>query len=123
VPPIPEIKTGDTVATDTNNATSTQQKSNLQLDEFGKEVLKKYEKEIAAYQRELPRLLTEGEEGRYALIKGDEILSVWDTDGDAIQAGIAKFGLEPICVKKIKARDSKPLDLLLNLKKDSSCPS
>src|SRR5262245_29626003 len=50
--------------------------------------------EINAYLRELPRLLAEGEEGRYALIQGDTILSLWDTYGDARQAGYERFGID-----------------------------
>jgi hypothetical protein len=48
--------------------------------------------EIRTYLRELPRLLEEGHEGKYALIKGEEVLSVWDTFDDAYQAGRQQFG-------------------------------
>jgi len=76
------------------------------------EAMKLFEREIATYRRELPRLLQEGEAGRYALIKGD-ILSVWDTWGDANQAGLEKFGLDtPICVQKIDPRDPERFALL-----------
>jgi hypothetical protein len=50
--------------------------------------------EIRTYLRELPRLLAEGEEGRHALIKGEEVLSVWDTFEDAYQAGCQRFGFD-----------------------------
>jgi hypothetical protein len=53
----------------------------------------------------LPRLLAEGHSGRYALLKGDEVLSVWDTQRDVLQAGYERFGLEPFTVKKIDPRD------------------
>lgn len=65
-----------------------------------------FQEEIATYRRELPRLLQEGQAGRCALIKGNEILSIWDTWGDANQAGYDRFGLdEPFCVQKIDPRD------------------
>ncbi len=67
--------------------------------------IKMYREEIITYVRELPRLLEEGHAGRHALIKGDKVLSIWDTSADAAQAGRDLFGLEPICVKKIDARD------------------
>jgi hypothetical protein len=70
------------------------------------------EREIETYQRELPRLLQEGEGGRWALIKGDEVVDVWDTQRDAIQAGRARFGLEPTLVKHIDPRDSERFDKL-----------
>src|SRR5437899_336417 len=71
----------------------------------GLAALKRCEREIATYRRELPRLLEEGEEERYALIKAEELLSVWDTQRDAIQAGCEKFGLEFFYVKKVDSRD------------------
>jgi hypothetical protein len=93
-----------------------------QITPSGREALKLYEREIAAYLRELPRLLAEGHGGKHALVKGDEIVSVWDTQGDAIQAGRERFGLEPIFVKAIDARDPERF-ALLHAHKDSSCPS
>lgn len=45
-----------------------------------------------AYLRELPRLLKAGEAGRVALIHGGRLVSVWDTPGDALQAGHDRFG-------------------------------
>ncbi len=92
----------------------------------GLEGLKLYEREIATYLRELPRLLDEGHAGRHALIKGDEILSIWDTQGDAIQAGRERFGMDPIYVKTIDPRDPQrfaSLDAYLKAQKDASCPS
>ena len=39
--------------------------------------------EIATYRRELPRLLAEGYAQRFVLIKGDQVVGVWDTSDDA----------------------------------------
>lgn len=71
----------------------------------GEAGLKLYEKEIATYLRELPRLLKEGHAGRIALIRGNEILNIWDNQADAIQDGRQRFGLDPIFVKAIDPRD------------------
>lgn len=79
----------------------------------GREALKIYAQEIATYRRELPRLLQEGEAGRYALIKGDEVLSVWDTQRDVLQAGRERFGLAPIFVQEINPRDIERFALLV----------
>jgi hypothetical protein len=99
----------------------------IHITPSGWKALRLYEKEIATYRRELPRLLAEGYAGEYALVKGDEILSVWETQGDAIRAGSERFGLEPIFVKKIDPRDPDRyalLDAYLEAqKKGSSCPS
>ena len=72
--------------------------------------LKPLEQEISTYYRVLPRLIEEEQEGRYALIRGDELLSVWDTLGDALQAGHEKFGLEPFMTQRIRATDRKALE-------------
>ena len=50
-------------------------------------------------------MLDEGHAGRYALIKGGEVLSVWDTQRDALQSACEKFGLEPFAVKPVDRRD------------------
>jgi hypothetical protein len=38
------------------------------------------------YLREIGRLLAEGHEGRWLLIKGEEILGIWDTYAEANEA-------------------------------------
>jgi hypothetical protein len=70
------------------------------------ETIRRMAAEINAYLRELPRLLAEGEEGRHALIKDDTILSIWDTYGDALQAGYERFGIDGRFVAhRIQGRD------------------
>lgn len=76
-------------------------------------------RELATYRRELPKLLEEGLVGRYVLIKEDQVLSTWDTQGDAIQAGRERFGLEPIFVKCIDPRDVERFQIL-DARKDSA---
>jgi hypothetical protein len=60
------------------------------------------ERELEVYQRELPRLLGEGGRGKFALVHGDSVNSVWDTWKDAVQIGYDRFGLEPFLVKEIQ---------------------
>ncbi len=59
------------------------------------------EKELQTFQKELPRLLIESP-GKYALVKGDSVESVWATYEDAIQEGYNRFELEPFMVKRIQ---------------------
>jgi hypothetical protein len=88
----------------------------------GKEAVKRLAREIATYRRELPRLLDEGQTGRHVLIKGDD-LTVWDTSGDALQAGRLRFGPdEPIFVKTIDPRDPEHYTLIAEWMK-SECLS
>lgn len=81
------------------------------------------EEEIAVYRRELPRLLQEGEGGRYALIKGSEILSIWDTRRDGLQAACEKFGLEPFAVKLIDPQDVARFAMMTAQQRAEACPS
>ncbi len=67
--------------------------------------LKPLEREIATYWRELPRLLVEGQAHRHALIKGDEVVNVWDTFRDAHQAGRERFGFEAFLAQPIDPQD------------------
>src|SRR5882724_1554299 len=59
------------------------------------------EREAETYRREVVRLLAEGHAGRHVLIKGDEVVSIWDTQRDALQAGRDRFGLDDIAVVEI----------------------
>lgn len=44
-----------------------------------------------------------GEEGRYALVADSELLGVFDTYADALDAGYKERGLEPFLVKQVAA--------------------
>jgi hypothetical protein len=87
----------------------------------GMSSLELYRLEIATYLRELPRLLKEEQAGRYTLVKGNEILGIWDEQSEAIQTGRDRFGLEPIYVKKIDPRD-KERYAILKAHLGASCP-
>jgi hypothetical protein len=80
------------------------------------------DRQFAAYLRELPRLLAEGHSGRYALLKGDEVVSVWDTQRDVLQAGYERFGLDPFTVKKIEPSDPDRL-AAIRATREGICPS
>ncbi|MBI3823743.1 MAG: hypothetical protein HY289_13825 [Planctomycetes bacterium] len=110
------------MSTDANTTKPAERKPKIHIGASGEKALKLYEKEIATYVRELPRLVEEGHEGRFALIKGDEILSVWDTYREATQAGREKFGLDPICVTKIERRNIDRYALLMEQVKETKCP-
>jgi hypothetical protein len=86
------------------------------------EALKLYERELAAYRRELPRLLAEGKAWQVVLIKGDEVLSIWESQENALKAGRERFGLEPIFVKTIDPRDPERFALLESGAKVVPCP-
>ena len=61
--------------------------------------------EIEVYYRELPRLLDEGEGGKYFVVKGTEAYGVWDTFFDAVQYGHEKFSDGQFMAQKIDRRN------------------
>lgn len=69
------------------------------------ERIKPIERELRTFMQALPGLLAEGHEGRHALIKGDEVVSLWDTFEDGFQAGSQQydFGV-PFLVQPIDPR-------------------
>jgi hypothetical protein len=59
------------------------------------------EREMKTYHEKLPELAAD--EGKFALIRGDELAGVFSSLEDALKAGYQKFGLEPFLVKQIHA--------------------
>ena len=64
--------------------------------------------EIATFERELPRLLAEGHERRWAVVKGSDVISVWDTVNDALQAAHERLGLEPFLLREVLTHQRIP---------------
>lgn len=56
--------------------------------------------ELETFQTMLPELLTRAA-GKYVLIHGDELVGIFDSWGEASNAGYKSFGLEPVLVKQI----------------------
>jgi hypothetical protein len=57
------------------------------------------------YLREAPRLLAEGLEGKFVLIKGQEVIGTYDTLDAAHVAGLRQYLGQPFMVRRILARD------------------
>ncbi|KUY70841.1 hypothetical protein [Burkholderia sp. RF4-BP95] len=57
------------------------------------------EQELATYKRLLPELLND--EGKFVLIKKNEVVEKFDSYEDALKIGYQRFGLEPFLVKQI----------------------
>jgi hypothetical protein len=57
------------------------------------------------YRREVGRLLAEGHEGRWVLIKGDEIIGIWNTEEEADRIRLQKFLMQPVLLKQIRVRE------------------
>jgi hypothetical protein len=67
------------------------------------------EPELATYARHLPQLLM-SDPGRFVLVHDHEILSIFDTQFQAITAGYERLGNVPFLVKQIVAVET-PIQL------------
>jgi hypothetical protein len=57
------------------------------------------------YRGEIGRLLAEGHEGRWVLIKGEEIIGIWDTEEEANQVRVQRFLMQDILIHQILTRE------------------
>jgi hypothetical protein len=57
------------------------------------------------YRREVGRLLAEGHEGKWVLIKGEEIVGIWDTRDEAKAVALERFPMQDILVQQILTRE------------------
>jgi hypothetical protein len=53
------------------------------------------------YRREVGRLLAEGHEGKWVLVKGEEIVGIWDTRQEAFAAASERFFRQAVHVRQI----------------------
>jgi len=61
--------------------------------------------EWETYRHEVARLLAEGQEGEFVLIKGQQIVAVCGTWEAAREAGLRLYLLEPLLVRQIFAAE------------------
>jgi len=60
------------------------------------------EQEKQTFKRELPRLLQDPtNRGKYVLIQGDQVYETYPTVDEGLEAGYAKFDLQPFMVQEI----------------------
>jgi hypothetical protein len=57
------------------------------------------------YRREVGRLLSEGHEGRFVLIKGSDIIGLYDTWQEARAESVRRYLLGPSLTKQILANE------------------
>ena len=71
------------------------------------------EKELAKFEELKPELLKTSE-GKYALIRGDQFIEVFDSFAEGVRAGYQKFGNVPFLVKQIIVLEN-PANFVSNL--------
>jgi hypothetical protein len=59
------------------------------------------EKEVETYNRESAKFADQ--EGRFAVIQGDNVVGIYVSYEDALKIGYEKCGLKPFLVKKIQS--------------------
>lgn len=74
--------------------------------------------EWETYRREVARLLAEGNEGRYVLIKGQQIIGIWETLKEAFAEADKRFPLQSYLVHQIQERER-----ILRIGYNRLCPS
>lgn len=63
------------------------------------------QEELTYFQGNLERLMV-AHKGKYALIKGSELIGTFDTEENAYEAGIARFGNTPFLIREVT--DTEP---------------
>jgi hypothetical protein len=63
--------------------------------------------ELQTFRRELPRLLAQGHEHKWALIRGNEVIGVYETFDEGCSAGRKRYLLEAYLVQPV--REWQPL--------------
>jgi hypothetical protein len=53
------------------------------------------------YRREVGRLLAQGHEGKWVLIKGGEIVGIWDTEEEANRVRLQKFLMQDVLIHQV----------------------
>jgi len=59
-------------------------------------------REAQTFRRELPRLLAEGHDGKWALIKGNEIIGLYATLDEGYRLGRERFLFHPFIVQPVR---------------------
>jgi hypothetical protein len=73
-----------------------------------------FERERATYEQHKPDLLKTAE-GQWVVIVGDELIGPMENDKEAQRAGYQSFGLGPLYIKQVLAREPPPVVLPFGL--------
>lgn len=57
------------------------------------------------YRRDVGRLLAEGHEGRWVLIKGAELIGIWDTEEEADRVRVQRFLMQDVLIHQVLRRE------------------
>lgn len=57
------------------------------------------------YRRVVGGLLAEGQEGKWLLVKNEEIIGIWDTEAEANEVRLQRFRMQPVLMKQVLANE------------------
>jgi hypothetical protein len=57
------------------------------------------------YRREVGRLLAEGHEGKWVLIKGEQIVGLHEAFQGAYQVALEKYLMQPVLIQQVRTRE------------------
>jgi hypothetical protein len=57
------------------------------------------------YRREVSRLLALGHEGKWVLIKGEEVIGVWHSRDEAKAVALARYLMQPVLIRQVLSRE------------------
>ena len=57
------------------------------------------------YRREVGRLLAEGQQGKWVLIKGEAIIGVWDSREQAKAVALERYLMQPVLIHQVLTRE------------------
>jgi hypothetical protein len=57
------------------------------------------------YRREAGRLLADGNEGKWVLIRGEEINGIWDTEEQAYAIATRRYPMQPVLIRQVLTRE------------------
>ncbi len=55
------------------------------------------------YRAQVGRLLGEGHAGRWVLIRGEEVIDIWDTEEEANRARVQQFLMQHVLIQQVRA--------------------
>jgi hypothetical protein len=58
--------------------------------------------EWSFYRREAGRLLAEGHEGRFVIIKGEQLIGIWDTQQEAKAVALQRYLMQPCLIHQVR---------------------
>jgi hypothetical protein len=57
------------------------------------------------YRREVGRLLAQGHEGKWVLIKGEEIIGIWDSQEEAEAMALERYLMQHVLIRQVLSRE------------------